>query len=107
MLHKTEMYLARYNNPKSTGSVVKELVKCGKNNCQCLRGKLHGPYNYHYFRELREGKWLLKKLYVPQGRVHYLKRKIQQIKASENLFKTELIEMNLNLTSLYEILSRN
>lgn len=28
------------------GYVVSERVKCGKPNCKCQRGELHGPYYY-------------------------------------------------------------
>ncbi|MBD0335443.1 MAG: hypothetical protein ICV62_08140 [Cyanobacteria bacterium Co-bin13] len=28
-----------------------EGVKCGKENCRCASGKLHGPYWYEYWRE--------------------------------------------------------
>jgi hypothetical protein len=27
-----------------------ESVRCGKDNCKCARGKLHGPYWYSYTR---------------------------------------------------------
>lgn len=35
-------------------------VRCGKENCRCARGKLHGPYWYSYARS--EGK--IKSQYV-------------------------------------------
>lgn len=28
-----------------------EMVKCGKPNCKCSRGQLHGPYWYAYQRQ--------------------------------------------------------
>jgi hypothetical protein len=28
-----------------------ESVRCGKGNCKCARGKLHGPYWYSYTRD--------------------------------------------------------
>lgn len=28
------------------GTVVIKKVSCGKNNCKCHRGELHGPYKY-------------------------------------------------------------
>jgi hypothetical protein len=27
-----------------------EWIRCGKENCKCTRGKLHGPYWYSYYR---------------------------------------------------------
>jgi len=26
------------------------MVRCGKKNCKCARGELHGPYYYHFER---------------------------------------------------------
>jgi hypothetical protein len=26
------------------------MVRCGKPNCKCARGELHGPYYYHFER---------------------------------------------------------
>lgn len=28
-----------------------ELVRCGKKNCKCAKGQLHGPYWYAYWTE--------------------------------------------------------
>ncbi|WP_415383529.1 DUF6788 family protein [Halosimplex sp. TS25] len=30
----------------SDGTVVIKKVSCGKDNCKCQRGELHGPYKY-------------------------------------------------------------
>lgn len=30
------------------GYVRAERVRCGKKNCKCSKGYLHGPYFYHY-----------------------------------------------------------
>lgn len=30
------------------GSVHRQFKKCGKSNCRCAKGKLHGPYYYHF-----------------------------------------------------------
>lgn len=30
----------------SGGTVVKKKVSCGKDNCKCQDGELHGPYKY-------------------------------------------------------------
>lgn len=32
------------------GYVRAEMVKCGKASCKCSRGKMHGPYLYHFKR---------------------------------------------------------
>lgn len=33
------------------GAVVAHLVRCGRHNCRCSRGTLHGPYFYRYWRD--------------------------------------------------------
>jgi hypothetical protein len=49
--------------PKTlAGAVCVEWKKCGKPNCRCARGKLHGPYYYRYWRE--GGR--LRKEYIPR-----------------------------------------
>jgi hypothetical protein len=47
------------------GAVCAELKKCGKPNCRCARGELHGPYYYRYWRDGRR----LRKTYVPRQSV--------------------------------------
>ena len=32
------------------GAVCVQMVRCGKPNCKCARGELHGPYFYHFER---------------------------------------------------------
>lgn len=32
------------------GYIVTERVRCGKPNCRCARGELHGPYHYRRWR---------------------------------------------------------
>lgn len=32
------------------GAVCVQMVRCGKSNCKCARGELHGPYFYHFVR---------------------------------------------------------
>ena len=33
------------------GGVHRQMVRCGKRNCRCTRGELHGPYFYHFWKE--------------------------------------------------------
>lgn len=47
--------------PKTlSGVVLSQMVRCGRPNCRCAGGLLHGPYFYRFIRE--QGK--LKKVYV-------------------------------------------
>ncbi len=32
------------------GAVCAQMVRCGKSNCKCAHGRLHGPYFYHFKR---------------------------------------------------------
>jgi hypothetical protein len=29
------------------GNIERRMVRCGKPNCKCAKGELHGPYYYH------------------------------------------------------------
>src|SRR5918996_999434 len=50
---------------KPVGSLQLEFKKCGRPNCRCRRGLLHGPYVYRHRRE--HGRQ--RKEYVPMRRV--------------------------------------
>lgn len=47
------------------GAVCAQWVKCGKPNCKCAHGELHGPYYYRFWRE--NGR--LRKEYIPLAQV--------------------------------------
>jgi len=38
------------------GSLRRRMIKCGKKNCRCRKGRLHGPYCYFAPSKCR-GKW--------------------------------------------------
>lgn len=38
------------SRPLGDKTYRQESVRCGKENCKCARGKLHGPYWYSYTR---------------------------------------------------------
>jgi hypothetical protein len=33
------------------GDVIMQFVRCGKSNCHCSTGELHGPYYYRVWRD--------------------------------------------------------
>jgi len=33
------------------GAVCAQMIRCGKANCKCARGELHGPFFYRFWRE--------------------------------------------------------
>lgn len=41
----------------SSGTVVVKRVSCGKDNCKCQRGELHGPYKYVVSRQGGDLNW--------------------------------------------------
>lgn len=51
------------------GSVHAQWVRCGKPNCRCRDGELHGPYYYHFYRV--DGR--LHKRYVAHDRVETIR----------------------------------
>jgi hypothetical protein len=55
------------------GSVISEFKKCGKPNCKCQRGELHGPYYYRFYRV--EGK--LRREYVSKSRLQGVNEQIK------------------------------
>ena len=36
---------------KLPGTVQPQYVRCGKPNCRCVRGELHGPFYYRFWRD--------------------------------------------------------
>lgn len=75
-----------------------EGIRCGKENCKCARGKLHGPYWYSYSRE--KGKVVSK--YVGKS----LPRDVQKglggrCKTSHLLLKRDENLLSLNCEQLY------
>jgi len=45
------------------GSVCAQMKRCGRSNCRCLKGQLHGPYFYQFWRQGRK----LRKKYVKKA----------------------------------------
>lgn len=43
--------VTRQGRPAGNKSYCLERVRCGKENCKCARGELHGPYWYAYWAE--------------------------------------------------------
>jgi len=68
------------------GSVCAQMVRCGKQNCKCQRGQLHGPYSYYFSRK---GSTLVKR-YVPKADVWRIQYACDRYRAVEKQ-KRELI----------------
>ena len=61
------------------GALVAEHKRCGKRNCRCARGHLHGPY---YYRRWREWDGKQRKQYVPRDRVPQIRKALEKSRAS-------------------------
>lgn len=55
---------------KLPGTVHEQYIRCGKPNCRCAQGKLHGPYYYRFWRD-RGGR--LHKEYVHKADVEVVR----------------------------------
>src|SRR5687768_9771512 len=74
------------------GTVHAQYVRCGKSNCKCARGELHGPYFYFFFR--KSGKL----------RKHYLKSsEIEQIQTACNERRNRQRERQAQLKYYQEV----
>ncbi len=64
---------SRQTLPKM-GALIPEMKRCGKGNCRCAAGALHGPYYYRYYRE--GGR--LRKRYVRPAEVEAVRAGIEE-----------------------------
>jgi len=62
-----------------TGALVPEYKRCGKPNCRCARGQLHGPY---YYRRWRDASGQQRKQYVPRGRSEQVRAALETARGS-------------------------
>ena len=60
------------------GALIAEYKRCGKPNCRCARGELHGPY---YYRRWRDGDRRQRKEYVARERVPEVQLALAQARA--------------------------
>jgi hypothetical protein len=91
-VEKTSASLPKSNSAKALpknsfdslpGSVISEFKKCGKPNCKCQRGDLHGPYYYRFYRV--EGK--LRREYVRKERLRAVQSQIQEFRTFNQSIK--------------------
>ncbi|TFG05458.1 MAG: hypothetical protein EU536_01780 [Promethearchaeota archaeon] len=86
--------------PEIFGTIQEEKIRCGKVNCKCSRGELHGPYYYLYIVHERE----LEKKYlcsVKKVSANYLEAKkgIQNAKHNKTI-RYELAQINKQILDL-------
>ena len=59
MNHNAEML-------RKTGAICPSMIRCGKSNCRCAHGRLHGPY---YYRCWRDSQGRQHRTYIPKADV--------------------------------------
>lgn len=90
-------YSFRHTNPELAGTIIREKVRCNRQNCHCMRlNRLHKWYYYLYWRDYKN-RGLLRKQYIPRNEVRELKRKIKSLKVRD-------VEEKRNLGSYLKIL---
>lgn len=95
MENKTESLL-----PKMlSGAVCRQMIRCGKPNCKCTQGQLHGAYYYHFVRV--GGR--LRKRYLKPDEVEAVKAACQARREDE---RARRIEMRQAQQSVRELVAR-
>jgi len=61
------------------GSLIAEHKRCGKPNCRCARGEMHGPY---YYRRWRDASGRQRKEYVPREQVGQVRATLEKARSS-------------------------
>ncbi len=89
------------------GGLVREMIRCGRANCKCANGSLHGPYYYRVWM----ARGIRHKAYVKKAEVERIKatietfraqRRKQQASAAE--VKTMMRESRQDRRNVYAIL---
>jgi hypothetical protein len=68
------------------GSLEARFIRCGRANCKCTRGELHGPYFYHRYRSGGRRR----RRYVKAGEVEALRAGIAEYREQ----RAQIIEAN-------------
>ena len=84
------------------GAVCAQMVRCGKANCKCARGELHGPYFYHF----RRTNGVLTKRYVKAGDVPALRAACEARRRQERLKRGRDQLSRRQLATLLEMLRK-
>jgi len=90
--------LSALNAEVIRGSLVETYKRCGKAGCVCMSGKGHGP-KYYLTLTLPGGK--LDSIYVPQDRVHAVRRHVRNYHAFQEQLKL-LCDINRELLRRHE-----
>ena len=75
------------------GSLLKRYMPCGKKNCKCKKGKLHGPF---YCLTYHDESGRLRTLYIPKNKVEKVKEGIMEYKRVKGIIR-EISAINQRL----------
>ena len=82
------------------GAVCAQMVKCGKPNCKCTRGELHGPYFYRFYRCGNK----LRKVYVRKSEAAALKAACDSYRSEQQQIRQIILETNQRWRELTTLL---
>ncbi len=86
-----------------TGVLCSQWVRCGRPTCRCVRGELHGPYCYLFWRERgRLQKGYIRMADVPSVRAASEKRR-QQRRADRAAVRAGRLEWRGMLALIREV----
>jgi hypothetical protein len=89
-----------------SGVVLEQYKRCGRRNCRCSSGALHGPYFYRYWRQ--DGH--LRKAYVPRNEVEAVRsqcRARQEEQREQRRFEREAMEYLRRVRTFLREVERN
>lgn len=74
------------------GSVIERRKRCGKPNCRCAEGELHGPYMYLSTRAEKRTRLD----YVPEDWTGWVRRRVENFRRVQQVM-SEVAEINREL----------
>ena len=84
------------------GVVCPQWVRCGRANCRCARGQLHGPYHYRFWRE--GGR--LRKQYVKPADLERVREACQARRREKDSLRSAWAQWRRILALLQEVEQR-
>ena len=90
-------YSFRHTDPRLSGTIVEEMVLCGRENCHCHHlGPIHGPYSYLYWRD----NGIMRKEYMTKNQVKPFREAIRSKKDADLVEKHNLRAYSESFNSL-------
>ncbi len=77
-----------------SGSLRRRMIRCGKKNCRCRKGQMHGPY-YYFVPSKCRGKWQ----YVTDEDIKEVERGVADWKKQQKI-DAEIKEISVRLKEI-------